>query len=336
MMKDLMFSTSNNKKNIRVLVTGVGAIIGQGLIKSLRMLDDVYIVGLDLNPKAFGRHCCDSFYCKPDAAEDSPIYQNFLLELFERESINLVLPGIEQDIHFFDRNRCFFSDVKTKLVLNNSKLINLSKDKWLMHQALTSAGLRSIPSHIEDSWELSLNALGEPPFLFKPRRGSGGRGQAIIETKKDLEYFWHKQKNNFMLQRIIGSADEEYTVGLFGYGNGRASSPAILRRTLGPGGATWSAQTIAKDKEIELVCDELTRLFKPIGPTNYQFRKEAGQVWLLEINPRFSASVSLRSALGFNEAKMAIDYYCYNVEDSATEWKSAYCERYIEDHIEYV
>lgn len=319
-----------------MLVTGVGAIIGQGIIKSLRMLDDIYIVGLDLNPKAFGRHYCDTFYCKPETTEDDPIYKDFLLELLEHENVDLVLPGIEQDINFFDKNRYIFSDIKTKLVLNNSKLIHLSQDKWLMHKALTGAGLCSIPSHIEDNWEMSLDYLGEPPFLFKPRRGSGGRGQAIIETKKDLEYFWYKQKNNFMMQRIIGSADEEYTVGLFGYGDGRASPPAILRRTLGVGGATWSAQSIAKDNEIELACNELTRLFKPIGPTNYQFRKESGQVWLLEINPRFSASVSLRSALGFNEAKMAIDYYLYNAEDSAIEWKSAYCERYIEDNIKYV
>ena len=48
---------SNNiflKKDIRVLVTGVGAIIGYGIIKSLRQSDySVYIVGMDIYDDKF-------------------------------------------------------------------------------------------------------------------------------------------------------------------------------------------------------------------------------------------------------------------------------------------
>ncbi|MDE3740132.1 ATP-grasp domain-containing protein [Pseudomonas resinovorans] len=327
---------STESRAMRVLVTGVGAIIGQGIVKSLRLLPGVQVVGLDRDPGAFGRHACDVFICKPALSEADPAYGRFLLDLLEREAIDLVLPGIEQDVFYFDDNRELFAASRAAVALNDSRLIQLARDKWRMHEALLEAGIPAIPSRIEPGWRQALEQLGPAPLLCKPRRGSGGRGQALVEDEDDLCYLARKHGDNFMLQRLIGSADEEYTVGLFGYGDGHSSRPAILRRTLGPGGATWRAQSIACDPLIEAACEELTAYFRPVGPTNYQFRKAEGRAWLLEINPRLSASVSLRAALGFNEAAMSIDYYCRGKRPDAESWRPARCTRYIEDHIEYL
>jgi carbamoyl-phosphate synthase large subunit len=313
---------------IRVLVTGVGAIIGQGVVKSLRGLPGVTIVGLDRNPNAFGRHACDAFYAKPALAESEVAYGDFLLHLVELERIDLILLCIEQDVFYFDGLRELFENSRAVVALNNSRLIQLAQDKWHMHEALLQAGLPVIPSCIEH--------LGPVPLLCKPRRGSGGRDQSLIESEEDMHYWANKLGSNFMLQRLIGNADEEYTVGLFGYGDGQSSRPAILRRTLGPGGATWCAQSIVDDVLVEAACQELTAHFRPVGPTNYQFRKAEGRVWLLEINPRLSSSVSLRAALGCNEAAMSIDFFCSGLRPDFNNWRLAHCTRYIEDHIEYL
>ena len=58
--------SSSAVKTPTVLITGVGAIIGQGIIKSLRMEDrPVRIIGIDRNPDAFGARRCDRFHPKP-------------------------------------------------------------------------------------------------------------------------------------------------------------------------------------------------------------------------------------------------------------------------------
>ncbi|WP_252273081.1 ATP-grasp domain-containing protein [Pseudomonas subflava] len=321
---------------ISVLVTGVGAIIGQGVVKSLRRLSGVRIVGLDRDPEAFGRHACYAFQAKPSLLETDPAFDRFLLELLEREAIDLVLPCIEQDVFHFDTRRELFAAAGVAVALNDSRLINLARDKWSLHQALLEAGLPAIPSSLATDWEQALAQLGPAPLLCKPRRGSGGRGQALVEDEEDLHYQARKHGDNFMLQRLIGTADEEYTVGLFGYGDGRSSRPAILQRTLGPGGATWRARSVAGDPLIESACEALTAHFRPVGPTNYQFRKADGRAWLLEINPRLSASVSLRAALGFNEAAMSIDFFCRGRRPALADWRAARCARYIEDHVEYL
>jgi carbamoyl-phosphate synthase large subunit len=76
---------------------------------------------------------------------------------------------------------------------------------------------------------------------------------------------------------------------------------------------------------------QLAEHFKPLGPTNYQFRLEGTTPYLLEINPRFSSSTSLRAAFGYNEAAMALDYYAYGKKPEAPEIKTGRAWRYSED-----
>ncbi|MEK1938729.1 MAG: ATP-grasp domain-containing protein [Pseudomonas sp.] len=320
-----------------VLVTGVGAIIGQGIIQSLRRADfPLRILGLDRSPDAVGKHSCDGFYVKPAVAEESQTYADFLRNLIEREQVDLLLPGIEQDVFYFDSQRQLMADWPVTVVLNTPELISLGRDKWLLHQALLREGLPAIPTLLPSTWEDCQRQLGAPPYWAKPRQGSGGRGQGLIEDEYDFAYFQRKQAPNLLMQRLVGSAAEEYTVGLFGFGDGRATAPAILRRRLGAGGATWSAETVASDAAIEAFCDGLVRAFKPIGPTNFQFRKEAEQAWLLEINPRLSASISIRAALGCNEALMSVEYFHLQRSPTFTGLHAGRCSRYIADHIEFL
>ena len=80
---------------------------------------------------------------------------------------------------------------------------------------------------------------------------------------------------------------------------------------------------------------ELCKIFKPVGPTNFQFRVHEGVYHLLEINPRFSASTSMRSAFGYNEALMAVEYYFYGKSPIQPKIRKGKAIRYIEEHIFY-
>ena len=72
-------------------------------------------------------------------------------------------------------------------------------------------------------------------------------------------------------------------------------------------------------------------IFQPIGPTNFQFMSKAEEFFLLEINPRFSSSTSMRGLLGYNESKMAIDYYEDGILPQQPIIKSGSVIRFIED-----
>ena len=83
---------------VKVLVTGVGAIIGYGVIKSLRQLDEsVYIVGMDIYKDAVGQYWCDKFIQAKYAVD--PEYIDFLRKIIHENEIDLVFFGTEQEIY---------------------------------------------------------------------------------------------------------------------------------------------------------------------------------------------------------------------------------------------
>jgi carbamoyl-phosphate synthase large subunit len=322
--------TTTSCATITVVVSAVGALIGQGIIRSLRMSGlAVHVIGIDRDPRGIGRHWCDDFFAKPAADEDSPAYLDFWKDLLVREDVDLVLPGLELDVLFFSRNRGAFADVGTRIVLNDPAVIELAQDKWDFGRELERLGLPAIPSRLDGSWAECTANFGAP-LLLKPRQGNGSRGIAVLRDADDFAYWTAKSRDAFLIQKLIGSDDQEFTVGAFGLGDGTALPPIIFRRKLSVAGNTQYAEVVEHPVLAETV-EKMAAIFKPLGPTNYQFRMDGETPYLLEINPRFSSSTSLRAAFGYNEAAMCVDFFLHGRRPAAPEIRSGRGWRYYED-----
>lgn len=326
-----MMRADFNATPLTLLVTGVGAIIGQGIVKSLRRSGRPFrIIGVDRNPHSMGAQLCDAFFAKPLCDESSPAYLDFWQTMLTQESVDMVLPGLEVDVFFLNANRQALDQGRSRLVLNRAELIELARDKWLLGLALPNAGLASIPTVLASSWDACCATLGKPPFLMKPRQGNGSRGIVRLNDERDFRYWIEQSDGKVMIQKVIGHDEEEYTVGAFGWGEGAALNPIIFRRKLSAAGNTQYAEVVM-DAAIEQATAKLNAYFKPVGPTNYQFRKEDGIPYLLEINPRFSSSTSLRAGFGYNEAELAVDFYLHGIRSSAQPLSQGCAWRYSED-----
>lgn len=324
-----------SKTEITALVTGVGAIIGQGIIKSLRESRySARIVGLDRSNRSPGPFLCDVFHQKPSCAEDTQEYIAFWRDILKRERVDIIMPGLEVDMFFLDAQRQIFQALGVAVAINQPQLIALSADKWQLGEQLADARLPRIPSSIPENWKQAVSELGSPPLLLKPRNGNGSRGIARLHDARDFVYWRAKSGDNWMLQRIVGDDSNEFTVGVFGFGDGQSIAPIVLKRRLSAAGNTLEAQVV-NDLAIEVATEKLNRYFKPVGPTNYQFRKEGDSAYLLEINPRFSSSNSLRTAFGFNEAEMAVDYFKFGRIPRNPIIKPGIAWRYSEDFVRY-
>lgn len=319
---------------ITVAVTGVGAIIGQGIVKSLRRSGKrVRIVGVDRSRRSPAPRWVDVFEQKPEVDEASPAYMAFWERLVREHGVHLVMPGLEIDAHFLHMHRDAFQRHKAISALNTPELIELTADKWAFGLRLAAIGYPVIPSSRTTVWSEAVASLGPPPLLLKPLRGNGSRGIAILEDERDLEYWARKSPADWMLQRIVGQAHEEYTVAVFGLGEGAAVGPLVLRRRLSPAGNTQEAEVVLEHPVIARAVATLVAHFKPVGPTNFQFRVEGETPYLLEINPRFSSSNSLRTAFGFNEADMAIEHYLLGQAPRMPTISPGIGWRYAEDYV---
>lgn len=316
-----------------VLVTGVGAIIGYGILRSLRASGrDVRLVGSDIYPDAVGQQWCDHFAQAP--LTSSPGYVDWLERVLLDQQVDLVFPGIEQDVHFFSEHRKLFQRLGAAVVLNEAHLVELTRDKWLMHEELAGIAcpLR-IPSFLEGSFAELAASLGLP-FLLKPRRSYASKG--IVRVYKEADFAPHVLElgSRLMAQPIVGSDDEEYTVAAFGDGAGGVAAMIVLQRRLSADGSTAKAW-VRQDSALERVVASLCAHFKPVGPTNLQLRRDGDGWKLLEINPRISSTTSMRSAFGYNEAAMCIDFYLERKAISQPPLLQGFATRYIEDVIVY-
>lgn len=316
-----------------ILVTGVGAIIGYGIINSLRKCKyDVYIIGMDIYEDAIGQQWCDKFIKAPLAY--SAEYLDFLISSMEKYQIDLVMFGTEQEIYKVNSSKNFLGEYYKKLVVNNDMLLQLSKDKWKTYCFLKDNDMEAIPSAINGNYMELANRLGIP-FLLKPRSSYASKGIVKIENEIDFNYWKPRAQEQFMVQEIVGDVNHEYTVATFGFGNGSCIKPIVMRRKLSQTGATEKAM-IQVMPELESMVIKLTEISKAIGPTNYQFRYHKGNCLLLEVNPRISSSTSIRAAFGYNESEMCIEYFCEGKRPKSPKIKQGEAIRYISDCINYL
>lgn len=317
-----------------VLVTGIGALIGQGIARSLRQVDGVRIIGLDRKITPLAQSFCDIGIQKPAVAETDEAYVAFWSDLVRAHRVDVVLPGLGADVAFLRRAAPVLERQGCAVLVNRPELIDLCADKLLFGEALAAAGFPTIPTARPAQWSEACTLLGPPPFLLKPRSGEGSAGIVRLEDEADFAYWTRKNSDNWMIQRIVGRDDEEYTVGVFGLGGGDCVGPIVFRRTLARAGHTAYAEVVRNDAIHDMTM-RLVRHFTPVGPTNLQFRMEAGHPYLLEINPRFSSSCSLRTAFGFNEARMAIEWLRHGRVVTDVHVGKGRAWRYNEDFVQH-
>jgi carbamoyl-phosphate synthase large subunit len=288
---------------------------------------------MDIYADAVGQRWCDVF--EQAVRADDPRYPEHVANLILRHSVDLVIPGIEQDVDRLnaESRAAPIANTHARLALNNSDLIRIAGDKWLTHLELDKAGFPTIGSCIDGSFQDVTKRLG-CPLLMKPRRSYASKGIQTITCEADFLYWQKKHGDDFMLQEIVGSIQSEYTVGAFGLGDGTYTQQITLQRVLGSDGSTAKATVRVIPRLIARV-GELVKHFRPIGPTNFQFREHRGEYLLLEINPRVSSSTSLRTAFGYNEAVMCIEYYLEGNVPEPRIVREGSAARYIEDWVTY-
>ncbi len=313
-----------------ILVTGAGAIIGYGIIQSLKKSNlNLNIVATDIYNDAYGKNIADSFCQGVLASSDE--YIDRINSIVEKEKIDLIIPGIEQDLYQLFLNK---DKVNAKIVLNNELSIQLSKDKWRTFTYLNEHFSNNlIPTLMHKNFEECAQELGLP-FLLKPRSSYASKGIHIINNQREFDFFTEGQMENLIFQKIIGTMNSEYTVSVFGDGNGGFYDSISLKRTLSGEGATGKA-TFVDDEKINEYVAELVRVLQPIGPTNIQLRIENEIPYLLEINPRISSACSLRTSFGYNEPEMCVLYFLFNQSIAQSIKKPGSAVRFIDDYITY-
>ncbi len=316
----------NNNQHI-ILVSGASGIVGYGILKSLRQFN-YKLIGTTIYDESPANCFADVVEKAPLTTEES--YLPWLISVIEKYHVDMIIPAIESDVYAWNNNRYEIEKRGVIVLLNNFELIEFCKDKWLFYKKLKKEGFQHC---IQSSINLDADQF-TVPFILKPRCGYGSKGIVKIETRENYELYKSKIGSDLFIQEYVGNDNEEYTISGFFDKESNLKAHIVMKRKLSKEGFTEIAEVVFK-RDIVSIIIELAAIFKPVGPTNFQFRKDNGNWKLLEINPRISSSTSIRSAFGYNEAKMCVEYFLEGKEVEQPKIKTGKAIRYVEDFIVY-
>jgi carbamoyl-phosphate synthase large subunit len=174
-------------KDVTVLVSASGAPGTAALLRGLRENGErtVRLVGTDMSERSVGRHLCDAFHLVP--AGSDPGFADSILEVVEREGVDVVLPQSSFDLAGLAEHRDRFP---VPVLVSSPDTIRRSNDKAETYALLQRLGVRGPDFRRVQAAagvEAAARELGYPDraVCFKPVFSSGSRGFRVLDPTVD-------------------------------------------------------------------------------------------------------------------------------------------------------
>ena len=292
------------KRNLRVLITGVGSTTALSVIKGLKKQTEygVYTVGVDTNlsDEISGSKFCSKFYQVPHASDEKK-YVDTLNDLINSESIDLVIPIVDAELEVISRNRDAVED-SAFLLLSSYHTIKNCLDKMKIYQFFKNINIPT-PKTVPVDQNSDIKSLIQNisfPLIVKPRTGVSSRD--VYEIRNEQELCLLKRVKNPIIQEM--AKGQEYTIDVF-YDGDKLVSAVPRKRIETRAGISYKGQT-EKDETLINYASKIAEKLSIKGPANIQCFKDGAKVLFTEVNPRFSGGLPLTIAAVVNTPLFAL------------------------------
>lgn len=311
-------------KVINALVTACCGWPTCGTMDALHASHDIdfHVIGVDCSPNPAALNYVDELLQVPRCTE--PDYIASLLDICKAKDVQLLIPLISDEIDvIWDNLECFEQAGVHVLMSGKNSLIKTANNKLQLSMFLHEHGIDIMPRTIPITAENAIDAmhdLGYPdkPVCLKAVDKCGSAGFRIIDDAKaceavfalsrkfrtnpyvTAEHFKANLKNmpyGFVLQEYLPGM-EQGTICLVDNGE-TVYSPS--HRNIKMDMSTAVISELVNDERANEIVRKVNKLLRLDGNIGYDFKEDAdGNLRLLEINPRISATVSLAQVAGLN------------------------------------
>lgn len=307
--------------SVTVLMTGAGAPGASGIVRSLRATDErnVRVVGVDMDPDAYGFGLVDESHVVPAGTDDG--YVQRIAEVAAAADADVVLPLTTDELRPLAVGR---DDIPASVLVSQLDVLDVANDKGELYEFLDRNGFDCAPAYRrvadQDAFVDAVEALGYPeqPVCFKPTVGSGMRGFRILDDRTDRVTRLLDEKPGEAITTldqvvpVLAEADpfpelavmeylpgEEYSVDVLGMGDD--VGPVVPRsRARTRAGITFQGVVEEREDLIEAATDICGDLGVEYN-INLQFKYDAdGEPKVIEINPRVSGTIIMCVGAGAN------------------------------------
>lgn len=291
------------RRPLTVAVTGLNATDnpapGVPVIRALRAADpSVRIVGLAydaLDPGNFMGGIADDVYLMPYPSQGAEVVYERLVAIHEQTPIDVLIPTLDSELSAYIKLQDRLAELGIQMCLPSEEKLKLRAKDSLQKMGDT-LGIR-VPANVvltEASQIRTLDQKIDFPVMVKGQFYDASIAYSLADVHSHFERLRTKWGVPIIVQEFVPG--EEFDVVCLGDGEGGlVGSVGMRKMQLTDKGKAWGGVTV-RDPELEaFVVDAMARL-KWRGPCELEVmksqathEKQGGELYLIEINPRFPA-----------------------------------------------
>ena len=286
-----------------IAVTGLNATDNPGpgvpVIRSLRAGagSECLIVGLaydPLDPGAYMDDIADSVFLMPYPSQGVEVTLDRLAYVHSRQPIDVLMPTLDAELPIYLKMLPQLDKMGIKTFLPPEEQLKL-RSKAKFHELKNDLGI-NVPKSVALSDALPIRKLDEEfkfPVMVKGQFYDAYIAYSPMEVESHFYRIRAKWGAPVVVQEFISG--EEFDVTAVGDGKGGLIGAVPMRKMqLTDKGKAWGGITISDRALNDFIVDVMSKL-KWRGPCELEVMKsrDNGQLYLLEINPRFPAWVYL-------------------------------------------
>ncbi|MFB0553838.1 MAG: ATP-grasp domain-containing protein [Phycisphaerae bacterium] len=291
---------TKNKNNLNVLFTCIGRRVS--LLNSFRRASrqlkiNATFFGTDTTDLSSALQLCDEgFLVKPTT---HPRYIRQLLSIVKANRVKLLVPTVDLDLKVLAQNKPKFASTGCRVLVSAPEVVDICQDKRKTYRFLAKNGFDTALT-MSVRAALSKKKLNWPCFV-KPWDGYAGRGNAVVNNRREL-LFYAKRIPNAICQEFIKGT--EYSCDVY-IDFGMKVRCVVPRKRIEVRAGEVSKGQVVKNPRI---MSEAAMLAETLGAgpgviTLQLFLTDDNKVKFIEINPRFGGGAPLSIKAGANFPK---------------------------------
>jgi carbamoyl-phosphate synthase large subunit len=295
---------------MKVMVSGAGALLGQGILRSLKNSTNKYhMLAVDPNPLSAGLYWQDDRFLLPMAKDKTFIPE--LIKLLQHTQPDVFILGTDTELSILARYKTEIEQkTQTKILVSSETVVEIADNKLVTAEFFEQSEF-SFPMTADQNDSQKVQAIVQEcgfPLIVKPTRGARSIGVVVVNSQAQLETEL-AQCSGCIVQEYLSDASGEFTAGAVVF-DGKCDAAIVMKRDLRDGN-TYRA-TVVQDQALEQMVRQWSEKLNPLGPANFQFRiNRNNEPTVFEINGRFSGTTPLRALVGFNEVEMVLHKMVY-------------------------
>lgn len=279
------------------------------------------VFAADMDATAPAMHEASKSFIVPAVA--SPDYVQELVDICQREAVDLIIPLNDLELPLLASARQTFSAIGVKVLVSNPDIIDLCFDKIKTNEFLSDNGFshaRTFTDLADARAALARSELSFP-LIVKPRWGSASIQIHKVHTVNELEWayslataqiehtilgsFSEPGVGSILIQETL--AGQEHGVDVLNDLEGHFQCVFVKRKLSMRAGETEKSQLVQLHA-VERLAEKLSRCLGHIGNLDCDVFVDGDSVSVLELNPRFGGGYPFSHTLGANYPAAIINW----------------------------